>query len=113
MNGKVHDAHRVAYEMYVSKIPDSLCVLHKCDIKSCVNPKHLFLGTQAQNLNDMTAKGRRKCGRGEGSGAAKLTAEQVVMIRADKRSTRAIAPDYGVGKSTISAVKSGASWRTA
>jgi len=113
VGGKVRDTHRLAYEMYVASIPSGSYVLHKCDVKCCVNPQHLFLGTQSDNLNDMTKKGRRNSARGEKSGAAKLTEKQVLQIRSDKRSTRTIAPEYGVGKSTIAAVKAGTSWRTA
>lgn len=112
VNGRVEDAHRVSYGMYVGPIPDGMCVLHKCDVRSCVRPEHLFIGTQQENLRDMTIKGRRSCARGEKSGAAKLTQEKVAEIRADKRSHREIAIAYGVGKTTIGAIKSGKYWRS-
>ena len=112
LNGKVCDAHRLSYEWFVGKIPEGMFVLHRCDIPSCVRPDHLFLGTQTDNLSDMTTKGRRRCGVGESHGAAKLTNNQVEKIRADTRSNRTIAPEYRVGKSTIGAIKAGTSWRT-
>ena len=51
-------AHRVAWQLYVGKIPDGMLVLHKCDNPPCCNPKHLFLGTDADNARDMSRKGR-------------------------------------------------------
>jgi len=51
-------AHRAAWMLYRGEIPEGLCVLHRCDVRSCVRPEHLFLGTRASNFQDMVAKGR-------------------------------------------------------
>jgi len=51
-------AHRVSYEIYVGPIPDGMCVLHRCDVPACVNPAHLFLGTQRDNALDRERKHR-------------------------------------------------------
>lgn len=60
--GKTILAHRAAYIVHIGKIPDGLFVLHKCDVPSCINPQHLFLGTQKDNIHDMISKGRGRLG---------------------------------------------------
>lgn len=72
-------AHRLSWFLTFGDIPDGSHVLHKCDVPSCVNPGHLFLGTHKDNMADKVKKG--KSGRGERNCRAKLTAEQVIRIR--------------------------------
>ena len=83
--GKFRDlfAHRVSWEVLYGPIPDGLCVLHRCDNPCCVNPKHLFLGTSADNVHDMISKGRFVVPPRQGSrnGRARLTENQIVQIR--------------------------------
>jgi hypothetical protein len=59
-NKKIYLAHRFSYMVYIDVIPDGLCVLHKCDNPSCINPSHLFLGTDADNVTDRENKNRGK-----------------------------------------------------
>ena len=109
INGKKRHAHRIAWEVFVGPIPDGLNVCHKCDIPSCVNPAHLFLGTDMDNFNDMRAKRRHAFG--ERSGQAKLTERDVRVIRSDARPNRTIATEYGVSGVLIGMIKRGRIWR--
>ena len=59
-NGEYFTAHRASYQAFKGAIPEGMQVLHRCDVSLCVNPSHLFLGTNAQNIADSMAKGRRK-----------------------------------------------------
>jgi len=100
-------AHRLAYEVMHGD-PGSLCVCHKCDTPSCVNPDHLFLGTKAENSADRNAKGRQA--RGERNGPAKLTETQVRAIRADARGCRKLAREFGVDAGTIMSIRRRKTW---
>lgn len=111
VNYRTRRATRVSYEVHKGPIPEGMCVCHKCDVKSCINPDHLFLGTHQDNMDDMVAKGRSRDRRGERSPLAKMTDEQILLIRADIRSNRAIAAAFGLRKSTISDIKRGRTWR--
>jgi hypothetical protein len=98
-------AHRVSWEIHRGPIPAGLKVLHVCDNPPCVNPDHLFLGTQADNLRDMVQKGRA---RGNPIGpVGRFTDEQVNQIRSEYRrnsretGTRALAKRYGVSHAMI------------
>lgn len=97
-------AHRVSWFLEHGSVP-SLCVLHRCDVPRCVNPRHLFLGTKADNSNDRWAKGRRgNMAAGEKVGGHKLTEFQVKEIRslyAPGMGSYRLAKRFGVEKSTI------------
>ena len=111
-------AHRVSWELHHGPIPHEMKVLHRCDVRNCVNPEHLFLGTQADNVADMKAKGR---GRnvpqyGESNPMHALTTSDVLSIRADfaegRATIRELAKRYGVAVMTIHRVIRRQSWTT-
>lgn len=107
-------AHRVAYELAVGPIPEGMCVCHKCDNPVCVNPSHLFLGTQADNVADMDAKGRGNRPAGEHHPRAKLTADQVGEIRrrytGGRGEQKTLAAEYGVNNQSISDIVLNKRW---
>jgi hypothetical protein len=63
VGGKMLAAHRVAWELANGPIPDGMWVLHHCDVRDCVNPAHLYLGTHRQNVRDMIERGRHPSAR--------------------------------------------------
>ena len=112
VGGKMVYTHRWSYERYRSEIPDGMFVCHHCDNPACVNPLHLFLGTQADNMADRDAKGRQI--KGEAHSGAKLTEADVVAIKrrlqAGGETHKAIATDYGVSQRLISRINTGRQW---
>jgi hypothetical protein len=105
-------AHRMAYEIFVGEIPEGLCVLHKCDVGSCCNPEHLFLGNHLVNAQDRVSKGRSNTPKGEANGMAKLTKNITIEIRriANSVTISSMAKRYGVSRRAIKFVLEGATW---
>lgn len=128
LHGHERPAHRLMYEMTVGSIPSSLFACHHCDVRACVNPDHLFLGTHADNMRDCARKGRiglqlhpeksylntpnRPVPRGEVHGAAKLTSDDVRAIRsrAGSMAQRALAREFRVDEATIRRVLLRKNW---
>lgn len=102
--------HRLAWELVNGKVPAGMSVCHRCDVPLCVNPKHLFLGTQADNTRDRTLKGRSCCG--ESHHKAKLIKTDVLEIRgALGLSNLTLSAIYGVSPTTISEIRAGRTWK--
>lgn len=108
-------AHRLAWIFTHGPIPEGMRVLHRCDVRACMNPEHLFLGTDADNCADKMVKNRQT--RGEAAFKAKLTEVQVLEIRRDYKKTGSrtgngaeLARKYGVCLTSIHAVVKRISW---
>jgi len=112
-------AHRWAWRLWRGEIPGRLQVLHTCDNPGCVNPDHLFLGTQAENMHDMKRKsrGRTLPAPGSQNGRAKLTEADVRRIRSvyvpgsPAFGCRALAREYGMFETTIYQAITRKTWR--
>jgi hypothetical protein len=115
VDGGYRRAHRVAWIVANGEPPEGLLVLHRCDNRRCVNPAHLFLGTNAENMADMRAKGRSAGAwqRGAQHPCARLTEADVIAIRARRAAgeqQRQLAKAYGVGEGAISQIVRGKTW---
>lgn len=108
--------HRLAWQAANGPIPEGKVICHKCDVPACINPAHLFAGTQSENIRDMYAKGRvpRYRGqaprRGEASTSSKLTADIVLRIRSDARPAKEWAAEIGVHQMTIYKIRNRHTW---
>jgi HNH endonuclease len=104
--------HRVSHVLHIGPIPNGLCVLHRCDVRPCTNPGHLFLGTKADNSDDKIAKGRQP--RGETHHWAKLTQAQADLMRAIRSAwgtpMQDIADVFGVSRALVSLVLANKIW---
>lgn len=135
--GRRWRAHRLAWTLANGPIPRGQHVLHRCDVPACINPDHLFIGSNADNVIDRDAKGRQASGdrhglrlhpdrrargernvsvahpelfAGERNGRARLTGEDVRVIRTSGESRRAIARRFGVSRRAIQHIVAGTTW---
>ncbi len=103
-------AHRLAYALHHGIDPTGLVVMHGCDNPGCVNPAHLKLGTQSENIRDMYAKKRGRTGPSN----FKLSVAQVAEIRRELSAgqrQRDLAELFGVDQSTVSNIATGRAWK--
>ena len=106
-------AHRFAWKLAGGSIPDGMCVLHRCDNRGCVNPLHLFLGTNQDNADDMIAKKRHNTGsRHTRAIFTESDVRQIKSLLAQGISQRAIAGKFGCSRGAISAIAHGKTWAT-
>lgn len=109
---KTIGAHKAAWILYRGDIPAGMHVLHRCDNPLCVNPDHLFLGTNADNVADMDAKGRRINAPliGEANPRAKLDESQVLEIFRSRGKQNEAAAKFGVSRALIGMIRHGRVW---
>lgn len=112
--GQIWSAYRLSYEIYKGEILEGLCVCHSCDVRACVNPDHLWLGTQQENIHDALVKGRMN-NRGENNWHSKLKEPQVIEIvdlyKTGDYSQEQLAEKFGVEHSIISGIITGKNWK--
>lgn len=97
--GKRQKAHRAAYELFVGPLDDRF-VCHRCDNPKCVNPKHLFLGTPQDNMDDKVSKGRAK----GYQKIPKATQNTIVDLRVSGLSQQQIADQIGISQVRVSQI---------
>lgn len=128
INGQDILAHRLAWTLHKGEIPSGMLICHKCDNPVCVNPDHLFIGTQRDNIRDAAAKGRIASGErhgmntrpdrrsfGSANGQSKLSENSVAFIKTAHKnrsvSNRQLARQFGVSESLICMINRGIRWR--
>jgi hypothetical protein len=102
-------AHRASYELKYGPIPNGLLALHHCDVKCCINPDHIFLGTQQENMDDKVNKKRQA--NGEKHGMSKLTKEQAIEAKFGKEKPTKLAKKIGCSATIIRQIRSGIYWK--
>lgn len=114
--GQIHTAdgllyaHHVAWRFANGPIPQGMVIRHKCDVRDCINPDHLEIGTHADNVADKVARGRAT--NGERSNLTKLTAAKVLEIRRRSDETpKSLGDEFGVTASNIVAILKRKSWK--
>ena len=104
-------AHRASYIIHKGEIPDGLCVCHTCDIRHCVNPDHLWLGTRKDNNQDCVRKGRLNSREGTKNPRSKLTESQVKEILTSDLSLKELAENFNVTDKHIGNIKARRCWK--
>ena len=99
--GRVMNAHRAAHVMFIGPVNDNQEVCHRCDVRCCVNPAHLFAGSKFDNMADAAEKGRLA------HRTAKLSYEDALAIRASSKRGCDLADEYGVSRNIISRIRKG------
>ena len=130
-NGRMRLVHREVWRISVAEIQNGKFLCHTCDNPQCINPAHCYVGTHKDNMRDMVSRGRHWAMqqperarrvfsengkrntwmKGERNHKAKLTEQQAKEIKGDKRPTKILMAEYGVGRTTIQGIRSGRRWK--
>jgi len=111
VNGVPKGAHRLSFEAFRRCIPTGMFVCHKCDNPRCINPSHLFLGSHADNMQDMRSK--RRSSTGSKNGMSKVTTEDVIEMTRLYMSgvtQRELSGKYGISRQAVSKIVTGKRW---
>jgi len=114
INKQTRKSHRVSWEIFRGPIPADKCVLHKCDVGSCINPDHLYLGTKADNTRDALERNRLRPPVGERNWRCKLTEKRVTEIRKLRASgmmLKHLEKKFGISNGQISQIANHKAWK--
>lgn len=106
-----HRAHRIAFQLWSGVVSKGTHICHTCDVRRCVNPEHLWIGDQLENMADMLRKRRHNFG--ERVWWRKLSFDQVMDIRLYRKDVRVgvLAREFGVSHCTVSDIRNGRRWK--
>lgn len=112
IDGRLTIASRWSWQIHRGAIPDGACVLHRCDVRACVNPDHLFLGSKSDNMFDMHAKRRhpRVGMRGESNPSAKITEDAVRRIRLAIGTEDQVGAEFGISPAMAGMIRRRKRW---
>ena len=110
-------AHRISYQCFIGEIPENFDVCHKCDVRDCVNPSHLFVGTRSENILDASKKGRLSRNhqlKGSDHPSSKLTeldVRSIIKNLRDGQSKKSLSRQFGVSQRVILLIARNESWK--